>query len=135
MALQFLDTNVLLRHLLQDDAEQSPASTAFLARVESGDAKVRISETVVFETVFTLERRYRASRREIRDAVLPLIELPGVVLPGKRKLRRVFDLYASANLPFADAYHAVLMQDLGIGEIVSYDRDFDRLPGLKRVEP
>lgn len=126
---------MLLRHLLQDDAEQSPASTAFLARVESGDAKVRISETVVFETVFTLERRYRASRREIRDAVLPLIELPGVVLPGKRKLRRVFDLYASANLPFADAYHAVLMQDLGIGEIVSYDRDFDRLPGLKRVEP
>ncbi|MCC7090037.1 MAG: hypothetical protein IT295_12850, partial [Dehalococcoidia bacterium] len=31
-----LDTNVFLRHLLQDHPEQSPASTALLERIESG---------------------------------------------------------------------------------------------------
>jgi predicted nucleic acid-binding protein len=67
--------------------------------------------------------------------LLPLLELPGVVLPGKRRLRRVFDYYVNNNLSFADAYHAVLAQDLNLSEMVSFDRGFDRIPGLRRIEP
>ena len=135
MAVAFLDTNILLRHLLQDHPDQSPRATAYLARVEQGEIQVRTADTVVFETVFTLQRQYRRSRREIRDTVLPLFELPGIILPGKRRLRGVFDLYVDRNLPFADAYHAVLMSGLQLTEIVTFDREFDRLPGLRRIEP
>ncbi|MCC7355404.1 MAG: type II toxin-antitoxin system VapC family toxin, partial [Anaerolineae bacterium] len=67
--------------------------------------------------------------------ILPLIELPGIVLPGKRRFRRAFDLYVDLNLPFADAYHVALMESQGISEIVSYDAHFERIPGLRRVEP
>ena len=47
----------------------------------------------------------------------------------------MFDLYVDQNLPFADAYHAVLMERLKLVEIVSFDADFDRVPGIRRVEP
>jgi predicted nucleic acid-binding protein len=134
-ALPFLDTNVLLRHLLQDDPAQSPRSTAFLAKIEGGDARVRIADTVVFETVFTLQRQYHVPKGEIREKVLALIELPGVLLPGKRRLREVFDLYVDLNVSFIDAYHAVLMKGLGLDEIASFDRGIDRIPGLHRFEP
>jgi predicted nucleic acid-binding protein len=100
MALPFLDTNVLLRHLLQDHPQQSPRSTAYLARVERGEIKVRTADTVVFETVFTLQRQYGVPKEDIRDNLLPILELPGIVLPGKRRLRKVFDLYVDLNLPF-----------------------------------
>jgi predicted nucleic acid-binding protein len=66
--------------------------------------------------------------------VLPLIELPGIVLPGKRRLREVFDLYVDLNVSFVDAYHAALMKRLGLGEIVSFDRGIDRIPGIRRTE-
>ena len=135
MALPFLDTNVLLRHLLQDEAEQSPRSTALLAKIESGEISVRIAHTVVFETVFTLQRQYRVPKGEIRDKVLALLELRGIVLPGKRRFREVFDLYAGLNVSFAAAYHAVLMNRLALGSIISFDRGIDRLPGLDRIEP
>jgi predicted nucleic acid-binding protein len=135
MALPFLDTNVLLRHLLQDHPQQSPRSTAYLARVEHGEIKVRTADTVVFETVFTLQRQYGVSKEEIRDNLLPLLELPGIVLPGKRRLRKVFDLYVDLNLPFADAYHVALMQRLGLRHIISFDKEFNRVPGVTRVEP
>lgn len=135
MAIPFLDTNILLRHLLQDHPEQSPRCTAYLARIEQGEVKARIADTVVFETLFTLQRQYRHSKEAIRDALLPLIELPGIVLPGKRSLRRVFDLYVDLNISFADAYHAVIMRRLGLDEIVSYDKQFDRLPDIRRSEP
>lgn len=133
--IPFLDTNIFLRHLRGDHPEHSPRATAFLARIERGELKAHTADTVVFETVFTLERVYKQPRKAIRDAFLPLLELPGIVLPGKRRFRKVFDLYVDHNLPFADAYHVVLMERLKTSEIVSFDRDFDRIPGVRRIEP
>jgi predicted nucleic acid-binding protein len=135
MSPAFLDTNVILRHLLADHAEQSPKATAYLGRVEQDEIQMYIADTVIFETVFTLERTYHQPKAKIRDAMLPLIELPGVILPGKRHFRRVFDHYVTLNLPFADAYHAVLARRLKADGIVSYDKHFERIPGIKRVEP
>jgi predicted nucleic acid-binding protein len=134
MALLFLDTNVLLRHLRQDDPDHSPRATAFLKRIEQGEVKVRTSDTVIFETVFTLERSYHQEKSAIRDAVLPLVELPGVVLSNKRRYRKVFSLYIEKNISFADAYHAVLMELLHLTEIVTFDTDFDKIAGITRVK-
>jgi predicted nucleic acid-binding protein len=83
--LPFLDTNIFLRHLRQDHAEFSPRATALLHRIEQGYLKVRTADTVIFETVFTLERVYGQPKEAIRDAFLPLIELPGIVLPANTK--------------------------------------------------
>jgi hypothetical protein len=44
-------------------------------RGERGELRVRITETIVFEAVFTLEKFYKVPRTEIRDTVLPLIDL------------------------------------------------------------
>jgi len=135
MAGAFLDTNVILRHLLGDHPEHSPRATAFLGRVENGEIEVHTADTVVFECVVTLERYYKRPKNKIRDAILPLLELSGVVLPGKRRYVKVFDLYVDRNLSFADAYHAVLAEQLKLDQIVSFDRGFDRIPGIRRVEP
>ena len=135
MALPFLDTNILLRHLLQDVPNQSARCTAYLTRIERGELKVRTADTAIFETVFTLQRTYHIPRADIAASLLPLIALPGIVLPGKRHFRAVFDLYVNLNLPFADAYHAILMQRLALTEIVTFDREFNRIPGITRVEP
>jgi len=66
---------------------------------------------VIFETVFTLERTYKQSKEAIRNTFLPLIELPGIVLPGKCHLRK-------ANL-------RLQRQDRRVGDI---DHDLSR-PG------
>jgi predicted nucleic acid-binding protein len=130
-----VDTNILLRHLLADHPQQSPRSTAFLLRVERGELRVRLADTIIFETVFTLQRHYGHSRVAIRNALLPIIEMPGIVLPGKRRYRKVFELYVDFNLSFADAYHAVLVESLKLDAMVSFDRGLDRVPGLTRIEP
>ncbi len=134
-SLPFLDTNVLLRHLRADNAEHSPRATAYLERIEREELKVRTADTVIFETVFTLERSYRQPKAAIRDALLPLIALPGIVLPRKRRFQTAFTFYVDLNISFADAYHAALMVEQKLSEIVTFDRHFDRVPGITRVEP
>lgn len=64
-----------------------------------------------------------------------MLRLPGIVLPGKRRFGRVFELYVDLNISFADAYHVVMMEQLGLDEVISFDRDFDRVGGIRRVEP
>ena len=133
--LPFLETNIFLRHLRQDHADFSPRATALFDQIEQGSLKVHTADTVVFETVFTLERVYKQSKAAIRDNFLPLIELPGIVLPGKRRFRKVFTYYIDKNISFADAYHAVLIETLRLQQIISFDRDFNRIPTLQRGEP
>jgi predicted nucleic acid-binding protein len=130
----FLDSNILLRHLLQDDPQQSPKATSFLYRVENRALQVRISELVIFETVFTLQRSYKQPKSKIREVLVPLIFLPGILISGKRMWKRTFDLYVDLNLPFADAYHAVLMENLKLTEMATFDTHFDRVSGIKRME-
>ena len=134
MDLPFLDSNIILRHVLADDPDQSPCATAFLSRIENGEVEAQTADTVIFEVVFTLQRQYRQEKSAIRDAVLPLIEMPGIVLPGKRRFRRVFDLFVDLNLPFADAYHTVYMEQAGVSQIATFDGHFDRIPGITRLD-
>ena len=131
----FLDSNILLRYLTQDHAEHSPRASAYLNRIERNEVRVHTTDTVIFEVVFTLQRWYRQPKARIRDMVLPLITLPGIVLPGKRRYQRVFELYVGLNVSFADALHAVFMEELDLKQVVSFDRDFDRVPGITRIEP
>jgi predicted nucleic acid-binding protein len=135
MADDFIDANIFLRHLTQDHPTHSPRATAYLERIEQGELQAHTALMIVFEVVFTLERFYKKGKGEIRSHFLPLLELPGILLPGKRQLRRMFDLYVSANLSFVDAYCTIEAQRLGATRIVSFDADFDRVPGIKRVEP
>ena len=134
--LPFLNTNLLLRHLTQDHADLSPRATALIRRIEAGELIVRISDTVVFETVYTLQRFYRVPRPQVHAIVLPMLELRGIRLAGKRRYRRTFDLYVTITaLSFADCYHAAYMEGASLTDLISFDRDMDRVPTITRKEP
>ena len=135
MALPFLDTNILLRHLRQDHPQHSPKATALIVQIETGQVQVFLSEIVVFETVFTLERSYKIPKPLIQTALLPIINLPGIMMLGKRKFKDVFDLYVSLDIPFPDAYLAVQMKQRGSTDIYSFDGDSDKISHVTRLEP
>jgi len=135
LADPLLDTNIFIRHFVHDYPNQWPRATALMMRIFDGDLRVRVTETIVFETVFTLESRYKRSKQEIRETLLPLLQLPGVMLPNKAMIAHAFDYYVDLNISYADAFHAVLMERLGIAEVISFDKHFDRVPGITRIEP
>lgn len=135
--VRFLDTNILLRYLTRDDEAKARACLELLLRVERGEEVVVSSDLVIAETVFNLQspRQYGLSRERIRQLVEPIIESRGLRLPHKGMYRRAFDLYCGKGVSFVDAYNASLMERQGLMEIYSYDTDFDRVEGIRRVEP
>lgn len=135
MAEPFLDTNILLRFLLNDDPARAPRARQLLAAIARGEQRAWMTDLVVFEVVFTLQRRYRFSRSAIASSVAPLLQLEGIDLPARDRWPEVFDLYLNSPLGIADCYHVVQMRRQGVTELYSWDTEFDRIPGLTRIEP
>ncbi len=136
MTVRLTDTNLLIRFFTGDDPEKAERVRQLLERVERNEERIALSPIVVFETVFTLQHSYRLERARITEMLDDLISLPGVQLPNKRVYLDALELYAThPRLSFGDAYNASYMAASNLTEIYSYNADFDRLPGLTRVEP
>jgi predicted nucleic acid-binding protein len=133
----FLDTNVILRHLLNDDPAKSPACFALIAAIEDNRVSAWTSDLVIAEVVFILSNKktYNLPREAIRNRLLPLIHLRGLQLPRKRLYDRIFELYTTLPIDYIDCYHAALIEQHHPSSLYSYDSDFDRVPAIRRLEP
>jgi predicted nucleic acid-binding protein len=130
-----LDANILLRHLLQDHGELSPRATAYIGRLEAGNAVAEVIEGVVFEVVFTLERSYKQSKPLIAQSLMDILSLATVRVAHPERLRVAFTFYATYNISIIDAYLAATALERERPEVLSLDRALDRIPGLRRIEP
>lgn len=137
MPLPFLDTNVILRYITRDNPTQSQQAHALIEQLESGTTTVTTSDVVIIEAVYVLSSRttYNLSRSDIRTHLMRIISLRGSRLQSKQIHLRALDVYASTNIDFADALIVAQMERAGQNTIISFDRDFDRISGITRVEP
>lgn len=133
----FLDTNILIRYLTKDDPEKAARAYAFLLQVEQGTTLATTAEAVIAEVVYVLSSKtlYNVPRPTIRQRLIAIIDLPGLRLPNKPIYRRVLDLYATTNLDFVDCVVVAQMERAKLTRLLSFDRDFDAIPGITRVEP
>ena len=119
--MRALDTNVLVRALMQDDAEQGQRAQAFL-----GAQPVYVPVTVVLELEWVLRSRYGYSPKAIADAMEKLAILENTVVgeqaavvAAARKMRQGWD--------FADALHHALAA--GCDDFATFDTNLARRAG------
>jgi predicted nucleic acid-binding protein len=134
---RFLDANIFLRHLRNDDPVRSPACKALFDQIEQGTLEAWTSDLVVSEVVFVLsnKRTYNTPRPDIARELLRLIRLPNLKIANRRIYRRVFELYTSLSMSYVDCYNAALMEHRKQTEAYTYDTDFDAVPSIMRIEP
>jgi predicted nucleic acid-binding protein len=136
MSNSFLDTNVIVRHLLQDHPDHSLRSSKLIDQIAKGKRTVWITDTVVFETVFVLNQIYEVPRPDIAHELAQLLQIPGIQIASRVEMLRSLELWVQETpLSFADCYHLVTAKSLGLSEIYSFDKKMGRYPGVDRVEP
>lgn len=89
-----IDTNVLLRYLLQDDEEQSKKANKILAGAE----KVLITDVVLVETVWTLKgKRYSQSREQLIEVLHALFKEPNLQFEDSQVVWRALKDFTEAK--------------------------------------
>jgi predicted nucleic acid-binding protein len=71
----------------------------------------------------------------IATALRSLLALPELRIDYKESVFQAIDLWGSSNLDFEDCLSVEHVRRAGLDGIYSYDRDFDRVPGVPRLEP
>src|SRR5207237_1281760 len=104
----------------------------------TGEQTATTCEAIITEVVYVLSSRahYNLAHDEIRARLAPLLVVRGLKVSHKRVYLRALDLYATYTfLDFEDAVLAAHMERTKDTELYSYDRDFDQLPAVTRLEP
>lgn len=117
-----IDTNVLLRVLLDDDAPQARTARELLAaRADSGQPAF-VNRIVLCEAVWTLVSGYRYSRQQVRTAIELLLAAPAVRLEDHAAVEKALTLYDVGGLGFADALIGVVNRRAGCDTTYTFDR-------------
>ncbi len=135
MRRAYVDSNVILRFLTGDPPEMAAQAHALFEAVEQGEVTLVLDEIVVAETVWVLQSFYGHPHHDIARVLQELLSHKGLEADDTLGLLAALHLFAEKNVDFADALVAVHMERRGMREIFSFDRHFDRLPGIIRQSP
>ncbi|NPV81637.1 MAG: PIN domain-containing protein [Firmicutes bacterium] len=130
-----IDANIILRFLTNDDPQKAEACAVLLEKVERNEHQVWLPDLVLADVIWTLERFYRQSKEKIADLLTPIVSLRGLHCSSKEAIFLALRLYVRHNIDWTDAFVAAQVILQKVGTIYSYDRDFDRIPELERLEP
>jgi len=138
MSTPHLDANVLIRFLTGDHLDHQARAHALLERVQRGELTLRVTESVVAEVVFVLSspRLYHLPRSQIQALLSPLLALRHLRVQNRRTILSALALYTrTPALNFGDCLLVAHAQRAGAREIYSFDRGFDRIAHITRLEP
>ncbi len=132
-----LDADVIVRLLTGDDLTKQRKAVELFERVERGELVLRTPVTTIAEVVYVLSspRLYKVERSAVAEMLQTLIRLPGFEVDSQAEVMAALDLFAQTRLDFGDALIAAGMLLAQEKTLYSYDRDFDKLDAVTRVEP
>ena len=135
--MKFIGANIILRYLTKDDPQKGQKCFELFQKIKNNEIEVTTCEAVITEIVDVLSSKklYNLPRSEIYLLLLPILNLRGFKIPQKNLFIQALDMYASKNIDFEDALIFAHMKKRKIGQVFSYDNDFDSIEEIKRIEP
>ena len=135
-----VDTNILLRYLLEDDKKQSEQA----ARLIQGAQKVLVTDSALVETVWTLKgKKYQLAKAEIIEVIFYLFQEVSIRFEDGQVVWRALSDYKTAKpikgkeVDFADALiinkgkSVIEKQGQGFEGSFTFDKAAQQLPGAK----
>lgn len=132
----FIDSNIFMYAAGKQSPQKGPCAKFLSKLVSSGNANEFYTNSEVLQELL---HRYRSLG--MSDTAFTLVDfilrLGVLVLPVEVEdimLARKF-LEKLPSLPTRDGIHAAVALRHGIPVIASYDKDFDKIPELRRIQP
>lgn len=132
----FVDTNLFIRYLTNDDPILADRVEQLLDDAAAGSAQLVTTELVMAESVWVLESSYHLNHGQIAPLIRGILATPGVEVINGDLVGKALMIYELQNIDFVDAYIAALMEKQGITDIYSYDKKhLSRVKTINRKEP
>ncbi|TAK74515.1 MAG: PIN domain-containing protein [Gammaproteobacteria bacterium] len=128
-----IDTNVLVRYIVQDDPQQSRQATLFIEETCSDEKTIFITGIIICELVWVLEAAYDYPRQSIAAVIEKILETRQFHIFQSDILWKSLHDYQHLNVDFADSYINHLNVANGCEYTMTFDKKAARLKHFKRL--
>lgn len=125
-----IDTNVLVRFLVQDDLEQYEKARKLIKREVAAGRRVLINQLVLMETEWVLRSRYSVPKGKIIEVLSGLLEADDVQLEDEAVTEEALYMWKDSNADFADCLIAAKNRRIGCRATATFDLKAAKLQGF-----
>ena len=125
-----VDTDTLIRYLTYDDEDKAEKVVFFFEH----NKNLELTDVTFAETYWTLHSYYSFSKEHIIEKFRELFRL-NYFRCNQSILQKTCDILEKHNTSFIDAYIAAYAQTKNDGKVVSFDKGYDKVKGVTRIEP
>lgn len=129
--IYFIDTNIFLRSLYKENTQTFLECTNFLKAVKENKVDACTGTVVLTEIVYTLRSYYRLDKEIIIKGLQSIVRLGSLKILDEYDHRLALQFFDKYSVKYIDALIAsnksIVSKKM---TIVSYDRDFHKLPVL-----
>lgn len=122
-----LDTNVLIRYLMQDDKKQSILAEKLIDSAIKQRNLLYVNLVVLCEVVWVMSYHYELSRIEICEFLGKLLHAEQIEVENRELALNAFHEYKDAQADFSDCVLGLINQSLGCTTTHTFDKKAAKL--------
>ena len=127
---RLVDTNLIVRYLVQDHDKHARAAGKLFDACDRGDVVIVVLPVVLAECVFVLESFYRHPRAAIASALGGLISSPGVEIDEVTLYLDALDRYQRTKFHVVDCLIAAAAVAKNL-PVSTFDQDFRKFSDVR----
>jgi len=132
--LKALDTNLLIRYLVQDNDRQAAVATQFIECHCTEDNPCLIGYITLCEVAWVLESNYNQDRASITKIIETLLQVGQLEVPEPGLVWTALRDYENSNADFPDHLIARVNQKAGCESTVTFDKKASKQPGFELLK-
>lgn len=129
-----LDTNVLVRYLVQDEPEQAAKATRFIETSCTEEHPCYLGQIVLCELAWVLESNYRQSRDDIATVIEKLLQVGQLEVANPDVVWRALDDYRKSNVDFPDHLLARVNESAGCDATFTFGKKASSQPAFELLK-
>jgi predicted nucleic-acid-binding protein len=131
--VHLIDTNVILRYLLDDHARFSPKAKKIMKDISEAVIQAEIRDVVIVECIYVLEKYYQVPKKEVADKLSGILNFKGIANSDKPQILKAMISYKETGVDIVDCLLAAHSSPERL--VVSFDNDFKKLKAFQSPDP
>ena len=132
--MMFIDANIFLELTLED--KRNDECEEFFLKIKKENLPFITSDFVFYTCLIQIENKLK-SINDMENFIIFIDNLKSlnIISPSYEALYKTFNIMKKYNLDFDDALVVSTMIPLGVKQLISFDKHFDKVREIKRLEP
>ena len=128
-----LDTNVLVRYIMQDDVRQSSKATKLMESL-TADEPGFVPIVAIIELVWVLGSSYDLTRRQVAQSLDALLRTKALVVDRADQVTKALRMFNVGSADFADCLIERAAATAGCGKTMTFDVGAAKNAGMSLIQ-